>query len=203
MACADAGRRADAGEGAAHPPLPPEDARLLEVARSSIEHGLRHGRPLAVEAERFGAALRAPGASFVTLRRGETLRGCTGSLEPRRPLVVDVAENAFASAFRDPRFEPLALRELFHVRIHLSLLGPTEPLAADSEEALLAALRPGVDGLVIEEGGRRATFLPAVWEQIPDPRDFVAHLRRKAGLPDRGWSPALRVSRYEVREIGA
>ena len=167
MACADAG----AEDGAVHHPLPPDDARLLEVARISIEHGLRHGRPLAVEAERFGAPLRAPGASFVTLRRGEALRGCTGSLEPRRPLVVDVAENAFTSAFRDPRFDPLTLDELLHVRIHLSLLGPT--------------------------------FLPAVWEQLPDPRDFVAHLRRKAGLPGRGWSPALRVSRYEVREIGA
>lgn len=179
------------------------DALILDVARASIEHGLRHARPLAIEPGRFDAPLRAPGASFVTLRRGESLRGCTGTLEPHRPLVVDVAENAFSSAFRDPRFEPLAPDELIALRIHVSLLGPAERLAVDSEESLFAALRPGIDGLVIEEGWRRATFLPAVWSQLPDPRDFVAQLRRKAGLPAQGWSPALRVSRYEVREIGA
>lgn len=196
MASAERPAQATAGLTAA-------DALLLDLARASIEHGLRHARPLAVEPGRFDPPLRELGASFVTLRHTEMLRGCTGTLEPHRPLVVDVAENAFSSAFRDPRFPPLAPDELVRLHIHVSLLGPTEPLVVGSEEALLAALRPGVDGLVIEEGTRRATFLPAVWSQLPDPRDFVAQLRRKAGLPAQGWSPALRVSRYEVREIGA
>jgi AmmeMemoRadiSam system protein A len=157
--------------------------------------------PLEVHPLQFEAALREPGASFVTLRIGDELRGCTGTLEAVRPLVVDVAHNAFSSAFRDTRFAPVGPEELTHLDLHLSILDPPERLAVASEEDLVRILRPGRDGLVLEEGAQRATFLPAVWEQLPDPGDFLAHLKQKAGLPSGYWSPTLRLFRYGAREI--
>jgi uncharacterized protein len=174
---------------------------LLGVAGASIEHGLAYGGPLRLSLGDYPEPLRAPGACFVTLRRQGALRGCIGSLEPRRPLVVDVAENAHAAAFGDPRFPPLARHERIDLEIHLSVLTPLEPLPAASEAELLAALRPGVDGLVLREGERRATFLPAVWGELPDPRSFLGHLRRKAGLGEDHWSPTLRFWRYRVEDL--
>jgi AmmeMemoRadiSam system protein A len=173
---------------------------LLTLARASIEKGLCGGEP-AVQARDYAAALRVPGASFVTLHVEDDLRGCIGSLTAREPLVVDVAKNAFGAAFRDPRFPVLTWREFRCLDIHLSLLNAPEPVACRSEEDLLAQLRPGVDGLVIEEDYRRGTFLPAVWEQLPEPREFLRHLKRKAGLPADYWSGSLRVSRYTVESI--
>lgn len=158
-------------------------APLVGVARASIQRGVLRGEPFAVALETFAPFLQAPGASFVTLQRDGALRGCMGSLAPHRPLVVDVAHNAFAAAFRDPRFPPLAAAELPGLALHVSVLGPPQPLEVASESELLACLRPGVDGLVLDEGALRATFLPAVWSQLSSPRDFVAHLKRKAGLP--------------------
>ena len=177
------------------------DAALLDVAWGSIRHGLWHGMPLEVRPWQFEETLREPGASFVTLRIGEELRGCTGTLEAVRPLVVDVAHNAFSSAFRDSRFAPVSPEEIAHIELHISILESPEHLAAASEEDLVRLLRPGRDGLILEEGTQRATFLPAVWEQLPDPRDFLSHLRQKAGLPAGYWSPTLRLFRYAVREI--
>jgi uncharacterized protein len=177
------------------------DATLLEVAWSSIRHGLRYGVPLEVRPWHFEATLQELGASFVTLRIGEELRGCTGTLEAVRPLVVDVAHNAFASAFRDSRFAPLDPGEFPALDLHISILDSPERLAVASEEELIRVLRPRRDGLILEEGARRATFLPAVWEQLPAPRDFVGHLKHKAGLPLDYWSPTLRLFRYAVREI--
>jgi uncharacterized protein len=177
------------------------DHALLEVAWSSIRYGLRYGVPLEVQPWHFEATLQEHRASFVTLRIGEQLRGCTGTLEAVQPLVVNVAHNAFASAFRDSRFAPLGPEEVANLDLHISILDSPERLAVASEEELLRVLRPGRDGLVLEEGALRATFLPAVWEQLPAPRDFVGHLKQKAGLPLDYWSPTLRVSRYAVREI--
>ncbi len=175
---------------------------LLEVARSSIEHGLATGRPLEVDENEYPPALREKLATFVTLRRRGALRGCTGVIEPRRPLVRDVAINAYRSAFEDPRFLPLAPEELEDLDIHISVLSPLEPVSCASEEELLAKLRPGVDGLVLHEGYRSATFLPAVWQQVPEPRKFLAELKRKAGLPADYWSPSIRFERYQAEEIG-
>ena len=179
-----------------------ERATLLELARAAIRARF-DGRTLKPEPAALSPRLAAPGASFVTLERRGALRGCIGSLEPRRPLAEDVCANACAAAFDDPRFPPLARPELEGLELHLSILGPLEPLAAESETAALAALEPGVDGVVLEEGGHRATFLPAVWEQLPEPRQFLEHLKRKAGLPPGHWSRALRLGRYRVEAFGA
>jgi AmmeMemoRadiSam system protein A len=174
---------------------------LLGVARASIERGLRDGRALELDPRDFPPELREPGAAFVTLRRHGELRGCTGSLEAVRPLVVEVARMAHRSAFGDPRFPGLAAFELFGLEIEISILSRLSPLAVDSEQALLAQLRPSVDGLVLREGSRSSTFLPAVWKSLPAPRDFLAELKRKAGLPPDYWSPTLRFERYTAAEI--
>jgi AmmeMemoRadiSam system protein A len=132
----------------------------------------------------------------VTLHTHGELRGCIGSLEPVRPLGVDVRENALAAAFRDPRFPPLAAREFDATSVEVSLLSPAERLYVTDEEDLAGRLRPGVDGLILEHEGRRATYLPQVWEAIPDPRDFVAALKRKAGWSQGFWSPRVNVFLY-------
>lgn len=178
-----------------------ERALLLDVARASIAHGLLTGRPLEVDPREHPETLFVPGASFVTLRRNGELRGCTGSLEATRPLVADVAANAFGSAFRDPRFSPLADWEEPELELRLSVLSAPEPLPATSEEELYRFLRPGIDGLILEVSGRRATFLPEVWKSLVHPRDFVAELRRKAGLPPDGAHGALRFARYTVESF--
>lgn len=177
--------------------------RLLEVARRSLEHGLESARPWIPEAGAFPEPLRIEGASFVSLYRGAHLRGCIGALEPRRPLIEDVAWNAFAAGFRDPRFPALASDEVDALGIHVSVLGPLEPIDADSEASLLAALRPGVDGLVIEWESRRGTFLPSVWSSLPDPGDFLLHLKRKAGFAPEGWPRGARCARYVTKEWSA
>lgn len=167
---------------------------LLKLARSEIASKL--GQAVTVPAH--AGWLLEPGASFVTLTREGELRGCIGTLEAHRPLGIDVRENAVAAAFRDPRFMPLSREEFEAVRVEVSLLSPTEPLEARDESAALAALRPNVDGVVFEYGHYRSTFLPQVWEQLPEPAAFLAHLKRKAGLPEDFWAEQVRLSRYTV-----
>ena len=174
---------------------------LLDLARASIANGLKQGRALPVKPEDYSPALQSPGACFVTLQIRQQLRGCIGSLEAYRPLVEDVAENAFAAAFRDPRFAPLSEAEFPRLDYHISILSPTEPLSFTSENDLLKKLRPGVDGLVLEERGHRGTFLPSVWEQLPEPRQFLAQLKVKASLPADYWSDSIRIERYTVEDI--
>ncbi len=132
---------------------------------------------------------------FVSLHRGGALRGCIGALEARGPLFEELVRCARAAASEDPRFDPLAAGELAGLEVEVSVLTPLEPLPAENEAEALARLRPGVDGLLLEAGGRRATFIPAMWEELPEPRDFLSHLRRKAGLPDR-WLPGTRLWRF-------
>jgi len=177
-------------------------ALLLYVARASIVHGLKTGEPLAPVLEALPAALREPRAAFVTLERGGRLRGCIGSLEARRALATDVAANAFAAAFRDPRFPKLGREEYSGLDLHLSVLTPAIPLTFASEEELLAQLRPGIDGLILADAGHRGTFLPSVWEQLPEAHRFLAHLKRKAGLPENYWSETLSVARYTTESFG-
>ncbi|MBE2242655.1 MAG: AmmeMemoRadiSam system protein B [Burkholderiaceae bacterium] len=174
-------------------------AALLSRARNAIATAL--GLP-ASRAEPAHAALDAPGASFVTLHLGGALRGCVGTLRARRSLADDVRRHARAAALDDPRFAPLRAGELAAVAIEVSVLGPLQPLRAASESLALAALRPGVDGVLLEWRGRRATFLPQVWQQLPERRDFLAALARKAGLePGQDWDADMRLARYEVRKF--
>jgi AmmeMemoRadiSam system protein B/AmmeMemoRadiSam system protein A len=175
----------------------PLGAALLARARNAIADAL--GLPTGPEPGHH--ALDEPGATFVTLRRGGELRGCIGTLEARRPLAHDVRMHALAAAFRDHRFAPLAAWEFDALEIEVSLLGASEPIAASSQAEALRALQPGVDGVVLEYRGRHATFLPQVWEQLPAPADFLAALKRKAGLPEDFWAEALRLARYRVRKF--
>jgi AmmeMemoRadiSam system protein A len=180
-----------------------EQAALLQVALASIQSGLETGSPLQVHPDAYPPALSAIRASFVTLKRNGDLRGCIGSLTPVTSLVEDVAHNAFAAAFRDPRFLALTNADLQDLEISISVLGPTEPMTFGSEQELLSMLRPGVDGLVLQDGRHRGTFLPAVWESLPQPADFLSHLKQKAGLRADYWSDTLEVQRYTTVSFAA
>ncbi len=137
---------------------------------------------------------------FVTLTQDGELRGCIGSLEAHRPLAVDLEENARAAALRDPRFPPLTAAELPRTRVEVSILSRAEPMRFKDEQDALGQLRPGVDGVILEYGWHRATFLPQVWEQLPEPWQFMAHLKRKAGLSADFWSDEVKLSRYTVEK---
>lgn len=168
---------------------------LLALARQAIAARLGLAPP-----PRLPENLQEPGASFVTLTRNGELRGCIGSLTAWRPLAEDVIHNACAAAFEDPRFAPVSVAEWPQIRIEVSLLSPPQLMTCRNRADLLAQLRPGEDGLILAEGSRRATFLPQVWEQLPDPEDFLGQLCRKAGLPPSHWSPELRFWRYQVKK---
>ena len=175
--------------------------RLLDLARKSIQHGLQTGRPLKVSLADYPAELTEQRATFVTLQKHQQLRGCIGMLEAVRPLVEDIAENAFLAAFRDPRFPPLTDDEFGELEIHLSILTPATPLAFTSEQDLINQLQPGIDGLILQEVHRRGTFLPSVWEQLPEPEQFLRHLKQKAGLPSDYWSETIKMYRYRTEMI--
>ena len=175
--------------------------QLIAIARASIQAGLKQRHSLEIAFDQYDESLSQKQASFVTLRIDQELRGCIGSLEAYRPLAEDVAENAFNAAFRDPRFPPLTEQEAPHVHIHISLLSDSKPLYFTDEKDLLRKIRPGVDGLILQEGQKRGTFLPSVWEQLPTKEDFLAQLKLKAGLPANYWSQTINVEHYTVEEI--
>ncbi len=173
---------------------------LLAIARGAIAKQLGAASPPFDETD----WLNDPGATFVTLTCAGTLRGCIGSLVAERTLRADVESNALAAAFSDPRFPPLSAREYREIEVEVSLISPMQPVTVESETHALSLLRPGVDGVLLEYCQRRGTFLPQVWEQLPEPRAFLAHLKQKAGLPADFWAEEIRLSRYTVakwREI--
>ena len=178
-----------------------ERSFLLDLALASIRHGLAHGQPLPVALDLLPPALLQQRACFVTLNKSGQLRGCIGSLQAHRPLAQDVSANAHAAAFRDPRFEPVQLAEVPELEFHISILTAPEPMRFASEQDLLAQIRPGIDGLILQDGRHRGTFLPSVWEQLPDVASFWAHLKRKAGLPVDHWSETVQVQRYRTESI--
>lgn len=179
----------------------PHRQALLEIAAASIRHGLDHDRALPVHAPDHPPELQALRASFVTLKAQGQLRGCMGSSQAHRPVAEDVAHNAYAAGFLDPRFPPLGRDEAGDLEIHISVLSAWEELRFSSEAELLAQVRPGVDGLMLEEGLSRGILLPAVWESLPDPETFVRHLKLKAGVSETYWSDRIRVSRCIAESI--
>lgn len=174
---------------------------LIEVARASISHGLIHREALRVDPGSFAEPLLRLGASFITLKIEGQLRGCIGRMEATRPLVCSVAQNAYAAAFQDPRFEPLTEPEYARIHVHISVLSAPEPMTFNSEADLLSQLRPGVDGLVLESGRCRGTFLPSVWETLPEPKAYLDQLKVKAGLHPDAWPDDVRVQRYTCESI--
>lgn len=171
---------------------------LLALARNAIGGQLGESGALIPEAE--SPELARPGASFVTLTLAGQLRGCIGTLEAWRPLRDDVRANACAAAFRDPRFPVLTGAEFADIRIEVSLLAQAQPIAFADEAEALAQLRPGIDGVVLEHGRHRSTFLPQVWGDLPDPHQFLAQLKLKAGLPRDFWSAEVKLARYQVEK---
>jgi len=173
---------------------------LLQIARDSISSGWTGSQP--VDFGDIPAELMEERATFVTLEIGGRLRGCIGMLEACRPLAKDVAHNARAAAFEDPRFPPVSRKEFESLEIHISVLSPPEEMRFTSEADLLARIRPGVDGLILQEGCRRGTFLPSVWDELSEKELFFAHLKLKAGLPGTYWSDSLQVFRYTTEYFG-
>ncbi len=174
---------------------------LIEVARASISHGLSHHEPLKVDPADYDGVLAQAGASFVTLKIEGQLRGCIGRMTSDRPLVCSVAHNAYAAAFEDPRFGPLIEAEFARINVHISVLTKPKAMTFDGEDDLLRQLRPGVDGLVLESGRCRGTFLPAVWQTLPEPRQFLNQLKVKAGLHPDAWPDDAKVMRYTCESI--
>ena len=167
---------------------------LLPIARAAISGAL--GKVMQVDDT--APWLLEKGACFVTLTQKQQLRGCIGTLEAHRPLLLDVKSNACSAALHDPRFSPLSADELERTEIEISLLSAMQSMQFSGEKAALAQLQPGVHGVVFEYGRHRSTFLPQVWEQLPDTGEFMAHLKYKAGLPFDFWADEVRLSSYTV-----
>lgn len=174
---------------------------LLQIARAAISNVLGQAVAQPEPTGQSADVLQAPGASFVTLNQQGQLRGCIGSLQAHRPLITDIQANAIAAALHDPRFSPLTLVELEITTVEVSVLSAMQPLPFASEAHALAQLRPGVDGVVFEFGRYRSTFLPQVWEQLPDASQFMAHLKHKAGLAPDFWAAEVRLQRYTVSKF--
>ncbi len=200
------GYGAFAFEQAASARLVEADRRfLLDTAMMVLAAAVADGgrQPELVSDGPLSPPLLAQRATFVTLEREGALRGCIGSLAPQRPLLGDVAVNVVKAGFSDPRFGPLRDDELDGLDVTVSILSTPRPIAFADEAGLIAALDPDRDGLILADRGRSALFLPSVWEDLPDPRDFVLRLKMKAGLPADHWSPTLTARRFHAEKFGA
>ncbi len=179
-----------------------EKQTLLSLARQALEMGVRGQKLPPLDLESMPSRLREQGASFVTLTIQGELRGCIGALEPSQPLADDVREHAIAAALQDYRFPDVKPDELSQIEIEVSRLTIPAPLEYSTPEDLLNKLRPGIDGVCLRDGTRRATFLPQVWEKIPDPAEFLDNLCYKMGAaPDLWRSKHLDISIYQVEEF--
>ncbi|MDM8567084.1 AmmeMemoRadiSam system protein A [Candidatus Halobeggiatoa sp. HSG11] len=174
---------------------------LLQIAKQSIQHGLDTNKLISTVLNDYVPELHKKTATFVTLEINNNLRGCIGTLLAIRPLAEDVAYNAHAAAFSDPRFPQLKQDEVAALDIHISLLSEPELMSFDSEEDLIQQLRPYVDGLILTDGVHKGTFLPSVWESLTQPSEFLRYLKQKAGLPPDYWSNKLTVERYTTEYI--
>ncbi len=175
-----------------------EKHQLLEIARQSINSGLQGAGALNIDVGQLNGVAARKLASFVTLTQNTELRGCMGSLQATETLAQSVGNMAYNAAFRDPRFPSLSDEELDRTDIEISILSPMEPFTVSSREDLLNQLKPNIDGLLLEDGRHRATFLPQVWEKVNSRDIFLQHLLAKAGLPSDHWSESIRFSRYQT-----
>ncbi len=179
--------------------LPEERALLLRLARQAIEDYFETGEKRKIDLNNFSERLRANGASFVTLTEHGELRGCVGALEAFQPLVEDVRDHAIAAAFEDYRFPPLRLEELPEIEIEISRLTAPQPLSYTDPNDLIKKIRPNIDGVILQDGFRKATFLPQVWEKLPNPEMFLSHLCQKMGSDPNVWRvKKLKVFTYQV-----
>ena len=174
---------------------------LLQIAWQSLRHGLQHGRPLEPNLDALPDKLAEPAACFVTLHKDGLLRGCIGSMEASEPLAKAVAWAAFSAGFRDPRFASLRQEEMDELALEISILSPMQDIPVSSEQELLSTLRPGIDGLLLEERWRHAVYLPSVWKQLPVSLDFVRQLKIKGGWPANYWSEDMRAKRFQSQTI--
>jgi AmmeMemoRadiSam system protein A len=175
---------------------------LLRLARRTIESSAVGDRLPPIDRRSLSSWLRAPGASFVTLTRQGALRGCIGGLKAEDPLAEDVRQHAHAAALEDPRFPPVQPGEVDGLSIEISVLGAAEPVSYGAPEDLLRSLRPGIDGVILQYGSHRATFLPQVWEKVPDPEEFLSLLCQKAYLSGSAWRQLrLEVLTYQVESF--
>ncbi|NOY66360.1 MAG: AmmeMemoRadiSam system protein A [Gammaproteobacteria bacterium] len=174
---------------------------ILTTAKKSIAYGLKHHSRTTLDHKNIPAALLENGACFVTLEIHQQLRGCIGNLEAFQPLIDDISHNAYSAAFSDPRFPAVTDKEFKQLSIHVSILSPATAIQFNNEQDLIASIKPGIDGLILEDNGRRGTFLPSVWESLPEPEDFLRHLKLKAGLTESHWSDSIKVSRYQTEMI--
>lgn len=183
--------------------LSDEERRILiTLAREALEKGVTGSELPKLALETLSSRLRSPGASFVTLSRKGELRGCIGAIEPYQPLAEDVREHAIAAALQDYRFPPVTREELPEINIEISCLTQPQRLDYDYADDLLVKLRPGIDGVVVKDGFRRATFLPQVWEKIPKPQQFLDHLCQKMGVAPGAWRMRkMEVWIYQVEEF--
>ena len=166
-----------------------------------MAYGLASGKPLAVDVRDYAHRLGDTVASFVTLHLAGQLRGCIGSPQAVKPLAVDVADNAFGAAFKDPRFKPLTAGELTRIEFDVSVLSPPMDIAFATEAELIASLRPTQDGLIISQGERRALFLPTVWESLTEPAEFLAQLKKKAGMDPTPETDGLKAARFTAATL--
>lgn len=182
--------------------IAPEDrTALLAAARSALHGRTVTGKAPELDEQGYSHRLRTRGAAFVTLTQAGRLRGCIGSLKAHRPLIRDVGENAISAGHADPRFPAVTASDLGALRMKIAVLGPPAPMIFETEADILAQLRPGEDGLILSDLGRRGTFLPMVWESLPEPAEFWRQLKRKAGLPADHWSETLAVHRYRAESF--
>ena len=174
---------------------------LKDTANRSIKHGFTSNHALNVDITEFDECLRHQRATFVTLRHNNQLRGCIGVLEAYRPLVQDIASNAWSAAFQDSRFPPLQQQEFDELDIHISILQPAQNMQFSSEKNLIDQINKGEDGIILRAAGKRATFLPSVWDAIDSKQEFLNQLKLKAGLPKNYWSDDITVQRYAVESF--
>lgn len=179
-----------------------EKQTLLRLAREAMEYAVKGKVLPPLDLKSLTPLLREDGASFVTLTVDDNLRGCIGALEAYQPLAEDVREHAVAAALQDPRFPPVGDAELNRIRLEVSRLTAPHPLEYSTSEDLLKKLHPHVDGVILKDGFRRATFLPQVWEKIPNPAEFLSHLCQKMGARPNLWREAkVQVHVYQVEEF--